>query len=485
MGPHLRNALVAALALATAAPAAAGDSCSLPGGASWREYRSRHFVIDAADWDRDPARVVAEFEDVHAALLATLIAEPVEIPGHVRVIVVPSASDLADYAGSRNILGLFWISPLAEPIILIRSHDAEEVPQIVAHELAHYLSSYVFPRQPFWFSEGLAQFLESVGKADDKGHRWAGDDPAEGWAAGSIKLQRMAALLAGEGGWYDVDPVRTAWILYRFLWNERSKQFGEYQRLLMDGEAPDEAWGRAFPEWEIKSGKVNLLDYYVYHHQLNGRGVRWPVKLGEVDHKFTSGAAPLGDVHLALLGLRLLHTNSLIQNRTRRLAMEEAAREDPGHPVANAELARLGKGPLVPALRMVAEARPKDGRGWYLLGLESADPAEREKALRRAVDNWPDGALAHAALARQLATTGRAREALPLANRAVDLAPWHPTTVSSLATVAVELGQCKQALVLQTRAVEVVQSKRVGSEGADATEVKNRLGEIRKRCSAQ
>jgi hypothetical protein len=100
------------------------------------------------------------------------------------------------------------------------------------------------------------------------------------------------------------------------------------------------------------------------------------------------------------------------------------------------------------------------------------------------VELWPDGALAQAALADQLATTGRAREGLAPANRAVELAPWHPTAVSSLATVAVELGQCKQAVVLQERAVEAVQAKRVGSMGMDAAHLKNRLAELQKRCSA-
>src|SRR5215475_9646187 len=194
-------ALACVLALATSAQA--GESCSLPGGGAWREYKSRHFLIDAAGWDRDPARVVAEFENLHSALLATLIAEPVEIPGQVRVMVVPNASDLADYTGSRNILGVFWVSPLAEPTILISAGDVEQVPEIIAHELAHYISSYLFPRQPFWFAEGLAQFLESVGKVDDQGRRWAGNDPAEGWAAGSIKLASMASLISGEyAGYY-------------------------------------------------------------------------------------------------------------------------------------------------------------------------------------------------------------------------------------------------------------------------------------------
>jgi cytochrome c-type biogenesis protein CcmH/NrfG len=139
--------------------------------------------------------------------------------------------------------------------------------------------------------------------------------------------------------------------------------------------------------------------------------------------------------------------------------------------------------PLLPALRTAAGAKPTDGRGWYLLALEATDPGERETALRRAVERWPDGALGHTALAGQLAITGRAREALPLANRALDLAPWHPTAVSTLARVAVELGQCKQALILQARVVEAVQSKAFGSQGTNAMEVRNRLGEIRKRCA--
>jgi predicted Zn-dependent protease len=184
-----------------------------------------------------------------------------------------------------------------------------------------------------------------------------------------------------------------------------------------------------------------------------------------------------------LLYLRLFNTNPLIHARIRREALEEAIREEPRHPVVSAELARLREVPLLPALRTGAGAKPNDGRGWYLLALEATDPGEHETALRQSVERWPDGALAHAALAGQLAITGRAREALPLANRAMDLAPWHPTAVATLATVAVELGQCKQALILQERVVEAVKSKAFGSHGTSATEVRDRLGEIRKRCA--
>jgi hypothetical protein len=293
----------------------------------------------------------------------------------------------------------------------------------------------------------------------------------------------MQSLLVGQFVG-NVNPHLASWVLYRFLWNERPKQLTAYQGFLMDGEAPNDAWRHAFPEWDIISGKAHGLDSPVLHHQRNGRGLKWEVKLGKVDHTFTPRPASAGDVHLALLGLRLLDTNKLIENRVRLEAMEEAAREETGHPVVSAELARLRGVPLLPALRASAAATPADGRGWYLLGLEATEPAERESALRRAVEHWPLGALANAALANQLATTGRAREALPLANRAVDLAPWHPTAVSSLATVAVELGQCKQALLLQARAVEAATTHRVGSLGTDPDKLQGRLAELKKRCAA-
>jgi tetratricopeptide (TPR) repeat protein len=219
-------------------------------------------------------------------------------------------------------------------------------------------------------------------------------------------------------------------------------------------------------------------------YQQNGRGLRWLVDPGKVDHTYAAKPVSIADVHLALLDMRVQQANRFRQEGVRRELLEEAAREEPGHPVVAAELARVRGAPLLPALRTAVAARPDDGRGWYLLGLEATAPEEREAALREAAARLPDMALAQAALASQLATTGRAKEGLPLANRALELAPWHPTAVSSLATVALELGQCKQALILQTRAIETVQSKRVGSVGIDLKQLKDRLGEMQKRCPA-
>jgi len=71
---------------------------------------------------------------------------------------------------------------------------------------------------------------------------------------------------------------------------------------------------------------------------------------------------------------------------------------------------------------------------------------------------------------------GRAREALPFANRAVDLAPWDPAYLDTLATVALELGQCPQALQLTQRSVET-------AEGGLATTLKRHQEQVQRRCA--
>ena len=98
--------------------------------------------------------------------------------------------------------------------------------------------------------------------------------------------------------------------MIRPLPHERGKQLTAYQRHLMDGKSPTQAWRLAFPEWDLESGKVSELNNLLWKHQLTGRGVRWEIKTGDVDRTFTSTRPALGDVHLALLQLRLKLLNA-------------------------------------------------------------------------------------------------------------------------------------------------------------------------------
>src|SRR5262249_39070784 len=83
------------------------------------------------------------------------------------------------------------------------------------------------------------------------------------------------------------------------------------------------------------------------------------------------------------------------------------------------------------------------------------------------------------------ASTGRAQEALPIADLAVMLAPWNPITVASLADVAMELGECPRAVVLQTRAVEIAEALEFEtSDSFDKGIFRRKLTDYRARCEA-
>jgi hypothetical protein len=466
----------------------AGTRCTLPGQAAWAEYRSKHFVFEVARWDREPGKLVSSFEELLGAVTGSLVTEPIDLPGKVRVLVLSSRRDVEKIVGS-DVIAFYWISALAEPTILISAEDVDDLPQSIAHELTHHVSYYLFPRQNRWFAEGLAQFVESVAKVDSRGRRWAGGNPNSGWAAGSVKFTPAPQLFSWGDTWLncglcDHDPYVTSFVLYRFLWNDRSKQFSEFQRHLSQGDSPDDAWRAAFPQWNRATGTLARLDGDLEHHRRHKRGMQFEVKIGEVDRTFTTAVASPADLHMLLLPLKLARTHRLLTKNVQRDVMEEALREDPYHPFATAALARLDGTPLLPKLQAVVAARPTDGHAWYLLAAETLDPAEREAALRRAVALWPNGALANAALAAHLATTGRASEALPFANHAVDLAPWNPDMVASLALVAVELGKCREALVLQSRAVDVSKAGGLGAGSSDDQALRRQLEKYQAHCNS-
>src|SRR5262249_1374133 len=149
----------------------------------------------------------------------------------------------------------------------------------------------------------------------------------------------------------------------------------------------------------------------------------------------------------------------------------EAAAEDAGNPAALYFRMKSAEKLDVNALRAAVNARPTDWRGWMVLGQETED----EAALRKAVELNPESATAQNWLAWRLLASGRAREALPIANRALDLAPWDANIVDTLAEVAARLGKCAEARVLEKRAV--------ASKPTD--DMRKRQAEIEQICSAR
>src|SRR5919204_724024 len=139
--------LLVALAFATASTAAHGGfTCPAKGGSEWRAYRSTHFVVYTDASEFRASRLVTQLESMHALELQALVGEQVEIPGRLRVIAMADPRVFSDLAGQSQIAGYYKGSLFGEPTIVLAAADADDNPQIVAHEVAHHISSFLFVR---------------------------------------------------------------------------------------------------------------------------------------------------------------------------------------------------------------------------------------------------------------------------------------------------------------------------------------------------
>ncbi len=495
MRPLTRIA-TAALAYGVAIPATvyAGFRCPAKGGSEWREYRSKHFVMDT---DASPSVVpelIERLERIHALELQALFGEQLEIPGHARVIAFADPHLFTEVAGSPAIGAYFTYSKLREPTIVLPEEWGDQG-QTIAHEMAHYLSRFVYPQQPTWFSEGLAQFVQTIAVtkwgdtvpptgthlmrsySDGRGRVGVATPGIQQWLAGEPRL-RLADLLRWDG---ELDRHASkhyvlSWLLYHWLWNKRPKQFAAFQQRLANGEEPKAALRAEFPEMDAANpAAVGKVEDEIDAYRSGGSGVYYSVT-AKWDAAFTEGPV-LGsaDVHMLLLGAAADRD----EDKEMLGAVDEALREDPAQPEAIVARARADKSSPLPLLRKSVATRPADWRAWLLLGAALGDGSgeEKEAAYRKAVALNPDSASAHETLARYLLSRGRAKEALPLANRALDLVPADENSVDTLAAVAAGLGKCKEALALERRANAMASKKNPRVE-----EMKKRVAEYEARC---
>ncbi|HYG69798.1 MAG TPA: hypothetical protein VD838_19135, partial [Anaeromyxobacteraceae bacterium] len=139
--------------------------CPAQGGAAWREVTTEHFVLQTDLLSDEAHRLARELETMRAAVLLALFRAPPALPGRVRVVAFGSRADYATFAPPKT-LGIFSLSDLSEPLVLVPAPYGSVSEEVLAHELTHYVTSWTFPRQPRWFGEGIAALAEPLA---DKG----------------------------------------------------------------------------------------------------------------------------------------------------------------------------------------------------------------------------------------------------------------------------------------------------------------------------
>jgi tetratricopeptide (TPR) repeat protein len=466
--------------------------------APWTEFKTDHFILDT-DAPENANLMMASLEKARATDIAVLVGGDVDLPGHIRVIAPASQGMFLEMAGDW--VGAFYDhGPYSEPVVLAPTKAFFTEPETIAHELAHAVSFYLFPEQPHWYAEGLAAFVETVAAlpavnasnlgshivhAGTSGNGVGGIPRGYGGAIleGSFAVP-SAQLLVWKGTEDPAVPGRyhfASWMLYHYLWNQRGKELAAFQKRLLDGEGFKSAWLASFANLDPgNAAQMKALDDAIFEYGKSGRFVMAKVQTNP-EFKLVQQPVSQADMKLWLIFLRQVWPQKKEEKALlARAQLEKVRLLAPKNPAMLMGLAALD-GKITPEqARAAANGAPDDYRGWYWLGNAATDPKEKEMAFRKAVALGTECPGCNNNLAWLLVTSGRAKEALPFANRSLDLAPWDSAAVDTLAAIALELGQCPQALQLQARAASM---DLLQGDKPDKTEA--RLKSIQQRCSAK
>ena len=467
---HVRRLtlLTAALALCCA------HRPSGPGGPAWNELSSQHFTV-ASDLSVGRAMsIVVELERARLALQQVSWHAKVMGTGRMRVVVFRDEVESDDLLGAAR-AGLFYRDLFGAPAIALHGEDEGGEKVAIQHELAHRQLAEFLHRSPRWLSEGLACYLETLRFNERAGLVIAGEPSRDRLRALHGVSDWTVILRTGEEALgMDEDSYARfqaqSWLLVHFLLDERRAAFTRFLHELAAGQDPEMAWRQSFPELDEEQLSRAIQTYFSAGRLglVRAPAVAWS---GEVYIRPLSPA----EVH-GLRAMVMVFGAAAAGSQSAALESDAEAsaalREDPGNPDAAA--VRLfwkfgGRAPAAEAeavARQAVRAHPADWRSWSMLASALQGPAraaERRMARAKAAELAPDDAAVLNALAWEDVVAGRPQDALPVAERALQLQPADANIVDTYAAALAGIGECSAALRWQLRAVDLV------TEGTGAT----------------
>jgi tetratricopeptide (TPR) repeat protein len=388
----------AAPLLAIAAVSCAGHlpPCPAAGGPVWIEIQSPHFRL-RTDLNGNVARVVlADLEQLEAALLTVFGVSPDVDMGKVPVVVVKhgwtalTSFRVEGYAGFA----------LFQPLVVMVAGGQLQQQEVIKHELVHYLTALVMPRQPRWFAEGLATYFETI-DVDDTGRITVGRLPDHRFrGALSVSTSTIESMFAATDFGNDASNFYAAsWLTMHYLMNHRADALKAYEEALRRDASFETAWSAAFgaqtpaqvakdvARYLTSGGKYAELIYRSRPYK-----TAWPVQrpLSDADAHATRAL-----LYITAAGRGAGSAEERAEARsTAALAakreLDEAFRQDPDHVAAWAILHWHLSAPIdLERAAAATRKNPSDWLAWLLLAkahAERNDAAGREKALARATE---------------------------------------------------------------------------------------------------
>ena len=481
--------------LLSASPSKAADAT-----AGWTEVRTEHITLKSDLGKEESARAALAVERTRTALLAAAWPGAKLLqPERVDVVVFARQMDFLHYFGA-NLIGLFFYDQYPPIAFLFGPPEKwekratvamEETTSVLKHEMSHHLAAYFYRRQPKWFSEGLAQYLETLRISEDGKSATLGEVNLVAMAKYNRFPQNVADVLAWSGKLEAKDVTQvlglygTSWLLVHWLNNVHPEEFARYQTLLAKGIDPDKAWKIVFPN--LTNSELDIL---LYQYVRTGEYHYFVVPIPPAEGTLSSRPMAPAEVHATRARASLAGAAMAVDGTALRAEAQAELRaalaDDPVDVGAlRMSMAGISKPEERVALaRRAAKAHPEDGLAWLTLAenLPTTPEAwdERVQAFQKATALLPDNPVGFSHLAWMYLLKGEPQQALPLALTAVRMAPWNPGMLDMLARVLAGLHRCSEAVGMEARALDTL-PERTGAEGH--AEFAGRLTDFQKRCS--
>jgi Protein of unknown function (DUF1570) len=246
--------------------------CSSSG--TWRQVETAHFVL-RTDLDQSDALYAGKaLEETRDALISAAWPNfPFRQDERTVVFVLSNGLEFERYFG-RLIDGIFFHSSPPMAFLYgsasrweLRRTAHQPTNSTLRHEMAHELAAKVYPTQPRWFAEGLAQFLEAIYYSEDEKSVVLGGVNRVAYAdyrtvrritvGDTIKWSLGVASLAQSDA---VGLYGTSWFLFHWLYNTQPDAFGRYQDALASSGA-SAAFETAFPKFDADKADRELYEY--------------------------------------------------------------------------------------------------------------------------------------------------------------------------------------------------------------------------------
>ena len=240
---------------------------------TWRRVDTPHFFVSTDLGSRDAIRAGTALETTRDAL-ASAGWPNVDFDEKSEVYILANGLDFERYFG-RQATGLFaqgvpprfflWGSPDGWEL---RRTSHRPSPSVLRHEMAHQLSAQVWPRQPLWFAEGFASFLEPVYYSEDQNHVVVG--AVNHWALRAYRAVRTIKVRDAVNWKTGIAnmPQREAqglygisWLFVHWLFHERPAELESFLSELGRGSPPELALQTVLPETDDGAIDGTLFEY--------------------------------------------------------------------------------------------------------------------------------------------------------------------------------------------------------------------------------